>query len=123
MPVVYKEDAVSKTIELVVNGKVTQQDWEDVVPKFEKFLDQHGTIRLIEIIESLKGFDPVLIWEGIKLDIKVIPKISHCAVVSDIGWISPVSKAAGMFMPTKMRTFDLAQVDDARAWIASPETA
>ena len=61
MPVTYKEDAAAKTIELVVNGKVTQEDWDKVAPKFSKFLDDHGTIRLIEVIESLKGFDPILI--------------------------------------------------------------
>lgn len=123
MPVTYKENIATKTIELVVNGKVTQQDWDDVAPKFEKFLDAQGTIRLIEIIESLKGFDPILIWEGIKMDIKAIPRISHCAIVSDIGWISPISKAAGAFMPMQLRTFEMAQVDAARAWIAAPDGA
>lgn len=121
MPVTYKEDAAAKTIELVVNGKVTQEDWDNVAPKFSKFLDDHGTIRLIEVIESLKGFDPILIWEGIKFDIKAIPRISHCAIVSDIGWISPISRAAGALMPMQLRTFDLAQVDAARSWIANPE--
>lgn len=122
MPVTYKESDDTKTVELVVSGKVTQTDWDAVAPRFEKFVEKSGTIRLVEIIESFKGFDPILLWEGIKLDFKVIPHISHCAVVSDISWISPISKAAGAVMPMQLRTFPLAKADEARAWIADPQS-
>ncbi len=121
MPVTYNASDETKTVELTVSGKVTQSDWDAVAPQFEKFVEKNGTIRLVEIIESFKGFDPSLLWEGIKLDFKVIPHISHCAVVSDISWISPISKAAGAVMSMQLRTFPLAQVDDARAWIANPQ--
>lgn len=122
MPVTYKQSDDTKIVELTVSGKVTQNDWDTVAPRFEKFVEQNGTIRLIEIIESFKGFDPALLWEGIKLDFKVIPHISHCAVVSDISWISPISKAASALMPMQLRTFPLAKADEARAWIANPQS-
>jgi hypothetical protein len=42
-------------------------------------------------------------------------------VVSDIGWFSPLTKAAGAFMSTKLRTFDLAEEDAARDWLDGAE--
>lgn len=117
MPVSYSEDPATRSIELTVSGKVTQEDWDRVVPRFETFMEAHGTIRLIEIVESLDGFDPGLIWQGIQFDMKAIPRISHCAVVTDIGWMSPIVKAAGAVMAMQLRTFPLAEANAARDWI------
>lgn len=117
MPVDYEDFPDTKTIELNVSGRVTQADWDTVAPRFEAFMTAHGTIRLIEVIESLDGFDPGLIWQGIKFDMKAIPRISHCAVVTDIGWMSPIVRAAGAVMPMRLRTFPLSEAGAARAWL------
>ena len=117
MPVTYSEDPATRSIELGVSGRVTQEDWDRVVPRFEAFMEAHGTIRLIEIVESLEGFDRGLIWQGIRFDMKAIPRISHCAVVTDFGWMSPIVKAAGAVMPMQLRTFPLAEVEAARVWL------
>ena len=72
-----------------------------------------------EIVESFEGFDPSILWPGIKFDWQNIQHISHVAVVTDIGWMGPMSKAAGALISTKLRVFDMDDVDEARAWIAS----
>lgn len=104
--------------EIRVDGRVTREDFDALAPAFEAFVDACGTIRLIEIIESLDGFDSGLIWQGLKLDLRVLPHISHCAVVGDIGWLSPLSKAAGALVSTRLRTFARAEEADARRWLA-----
>ena len=119
MPVSYSADPETRVIELVINGKVTQEDWDAVVPEFESFMEDHGPIRLIEVVESLTGFEPSLIWEGIKFDFKAIPNISHCAVVTDIAWMSPLTKAAAAVMPLNLRVFPLKETDEARRWVAT----
>jgi SpoIIAA-like len=81
--------------------------------------DWHGTIKMIEVVESFDGFDPSVIWPGIKFDFKNIRNISHVAVVSDIGWLSPLAKAAGALLSTKLRAFSISELDDAREWIKS----
>ncbi|MGB3279675.1 MAG: STAS/SEC14 domain-containing protein [Pseudorhodobacter sp.] len=108
----------TKTFEFTVSGKVTSEDFDALAAPLEDFVDEHGKIRLLEIIEDFQGFDPSVLWKGLKFDIKIIPHISQCAVVSDMGWISPITKAAGAFMSTKLRTFDLSELDAARAWLA-----
>ncbi len=121
MSITYKEIPEEKIIELSIKGKITKDDFHKVTKQFEKFVEENGTIKLLEVVEDFKGFDPLLMWEGIKFDINNVKHISHCAVVSDIGWISPVSKAASGFMPTVLRNFSLDQIDGARQWLKTPE--
>ncbi len=121
MAVTYSEDPLAHTITLEVDGRVTREDFDEISPKFEAFVEEHKPIRLLEIIHKLDGFDASVVWQGIKLDTKVLPHISHCAVVGDIGWLSPISKAAGTVISTRLRTFPLSELDAARVWIADPD--
>ncbi|MEM8956794.1 MAG: STAS/SEC14 domain-containing protein [Pseudomonadota bacterium] len=121
MPTTLKTDAATATATIEVDGRVTKEDFDRLVPEFEAFIDALGTVRLIEIIHNLEGFDAGVVWKGFKLDMKVIPHISHCAVVGDIGWMSPVAKAAGAVISTKLRTFSMDELDAAKAWIADPD--
>jgi len=117
MPVTAHEHPDAPIIELVIDGHVTRADFDSVAERIEVMIAAQGNIRVIEVIESLEGFDPSLLWTGLKFDIRNLGHISHVAVVSDLGWIGPVSKAAGSVLTTKLRTFDLAHLDAARAWI------
>lgn len=117
MTVTYSEDDATRIAEITVSGRVTAEDYELAVTPMQAFIDRHGTIRLIEVVESFKGFDPSILWEGLKFDMRNIPHISHVAVVSDLGWIGPMSKAAGALISTDLRTFGLNELDAARDWI------
>lgn len=110
-------DDTRKLAELRVDGAVTREDFDRIAPDFEAFVEACGTIRLLEVIERMGKIDMSMVWDGMKLDLRVIPHISHCAVVSDIGWLSPVSKAAGALMSTKLRTFPMAEESAARTWL------
>lgn len=123
MPATLTTDAATATATIEVEGRVTREDFDRLAPEFEVFVDALGTVKVIEIIHSLEGFDTSLLWQGLKLDMKVIPNISHCAVVGDLGWMSPLAKAAGAMISTKLRTFPMAELDAAKAWIADPEPA
>ncbi len=114
----YRTIPETKTFELTVSGKITPEDFDALSGPLDAFVKEHDKIKLLEIIEDFQGFDPTMLWKGIKYDIRILPHITHCAVVSDMGWLSPITKAAGAFIGTKLRTFDLAEVEAARAWLA-----
>jgi hypothetical protein len=121
MTIQYCESSETKTVEITVAGHITRGDHDAVVDRMQAFIDTRGTVKLIEVIEDFKGFDPSVIWPGIKFDVKNLRHISHVAVVSDIGWIGPVSTAAGAIPTTRLRTFDIADLNAARDWIAKAE--
>ena len=119
----YTEWPGAPVVELVVKGRVTREDYEAIVEPLQAFIDCHGTVRVIEVIEDLDGFDAGVLLPGIRFDLKNMRNVSHVAVVSDIGWLSPVSRAAGALTPITVRSFPLAQMHEARKWIKNPDKA
>lgn len=119
MTIEYRENDETRVAEIIVRGKITVDDYIAAVEPMQAFIDRHGTVKFIEVIESFRGFDPLMLWPGIKFDWKNIPKISHVAVVSDIGWIGPMSKAAGAVIHSQVSFFGMEDLDEARNWIAS----
>jgi len=124
MTLSYIEYPDTKTVEIHVDGKVAREEFDSTLAKMDLFIQSNGTIKLLESVTTFKvGMDMHMLWEGMKFDLKNIRHISHCAVVSDIGWISPMSKAAGAFMSTKLRTFNIDEIDAARAWLKDPDAS
>ena len=119
MTLSYTECDTSHVAEIVVSDRITWDDYKHAVDKMQAFIDRNGTVKLVEIVESFSGFDPAVILPGLKFDWQNVQHISHVAVVTDIGWMGPMSKAAGALISTKLRTFDLEHLEEARAWIAA----
>ena len=117
----YTEHKTLPIVEIRVMGRVTEHDMEEIVPKMEAFIEKHGTIRLLEVIEQFDGFDPTTILDGMKFDLKHITDVTHIAVVSDVPWISFMTSAAAMVMPITVRVFGLDKIDEARKWLERPE--
>ena len=117
MTIEYREDDATRTAEILVSGKITVEDYIAAVEPMQAFIDRHGTVKFIEIIESFSGVDSLVLWPGIKFDWKNISKISHVAVVSDLGWVGPMSKAAGALISSDVRFFEMDDLEAARAWV------
>ena len=115
----YTEFPDDKVVEVRLDGRITRTEYDGCIDKLQDFIDTHGTVKRVEIIASFTGFDPSTIWEGIKFDFRNITHISHVAVVSDIGWISPASKAAGALVSTQLRRFGMDHLEEARTWVRS----
>lgn len=116
MACIYTEHETDPVVEIRIVGRVTQNDMDQILPKMEAFIERHGTIRLVEIIESFEGFDPTTILDGLKFDLNHLTDVTHAAVVSDIGWVGVMTRASSMVMPVTIRAFTMDQLDEARAW-------
>ncbi len=92
------------------------QHMDKILPKLEAFIGRHGTIRIVEVVETFDGFDPTTFLDGLKFDLNHMTDVTHAAVVSDVGWIGVMTRAASMVMPVTIRAFTMDQLDDAREW-------
>ena len=117
MALKYTEFPSDRLIEVIVDGKVTEDDLNRIMPQVEAFIaDGDGPIRMVEVIRSFSGLEASALWSGLKFDLHNIKHIARCAVVSDLGWIGPITTMASAVMPTTLRTFKLEQADEARVW-------
>ena len=117
----YHEDHDARTIEIDVAGRITREDFDAIAPKVEQFANDHGPIKVLEVVRHLDGVEPGLIWDGLRLDFRVVPHITHCAVVGDAAWLSPLTRAASVVMPIAMRCFPMAEMDAARTWLTEAD--
>ncbi|MDD9744578.1 MAG: STAS/SEC14 domain-containing protein [Marinovum algicola] len=117
MAITYTEFPEKKRVEFTVSGQITKADYDSIAGPMEAFIDAHGTVQMIEVVDHFSGFDPGLLLPGLRFDIKALPHISHIAVVTDIGWLSPIARSVGALLPTRMRVFPRDGLDAARAWL------
>ncbi|MGN6374027.1 MAG: STAS/SEC14 domain-containing protein [Sphingomonas sp.] len=115
--ITYITDPVDGVVEFTVEGGVTREDYDRVVAEMEGAIAQFGKLRLIEVIEDLGGVDSAIWWRDISWAYQHIKDIARCAVVTDMGWIGPVTRAAGALVAAEIRAFPLAELDSARAWV------
>lgn len=119
MPVTYTEYPEKARVEFTVSGHLYKADYDAVVVPLQAFIEQHGTIQMVEVVESFAGFDPAVLFPGVQFDFRHIQNIRHAAIVTDIGWMSPIVQATSMVLPTHIRCFPLAERAAAHAWLDS----
>ena len=94
---------------------------DEVLPKLEAFIARHGEIRMVEVVDEFEGFDVSTMLDGLKFDYQHLRNITHVAVVSDIGWIGVLTRAASMVMPISMKVFPKSELEAARDWVLNPD--
>lgn len=110
-------DPTDGVVELTVAGSVARADYDRVVAEMDGAIAAFGKLRLIETIEEIGAIDSSIWWQDIKWGWHHLKDIARCAVVTDSGWIGPVTRAAGALLPAEVRVFPLADIDGARAWV------
>ena len=117
MTTTYKEYPELTTIELTFDGNITEKDIDTLIPKVEAFIVKHGKVKLLEIMKNIENFDWNVLGKGIEFDKKHLADFSHCAIVTDNGWIGPVARLASAFVGIKMKAFKIDEESKARDWL------
>ncbi|MGE0754418.1 MAG: STAS/SEC14 domain-containing protein [Alphaproteobacteria bacterium] len=118
----YREFADDKIVEIVVDGKVTEADLHRITEGMERFIEAHGRIKILEIIHSFSGVELSILGKGIQFDMKHMKDFSHCAVVTDSGWIGPFTRMLAPFFSIEIRTFRLDEKEKALIWLKQAQT-
>jgi len=113
----YTVDDDAGVIDLIVDGAITRADYEALIPALDAQIAEHGKLRVIETVRQLGPIDASLWWEDLKWVVRHRNAIGRAAVVTDHGWIGPITRAAGALFSGEMRVFPTAKEDEARAWV------
>lgn len=112
----YRRTEDSPVVEIVVEGKITAADIDNVIKSVEADLAKYDKLRVLEDIRDFKGLDPMALWIDLK-QISKIQKISHAAIVADAKWVKTVAEAIGGLYPFEIRVFEQSQISEARTWL------
>ena len=115
----YKNNLDSNIVEIYVDGKITETDLERVTSLLEVDLQKHGKLRILEVILSFEGIDPIALWQDIQFGLSHVDDITHAAVVADAKWMRTFAEALDNVLSAEVKAFEAAQIDEARDWLAN----
>lgn len=111
------------TIGFRAAGEIERQDYDEVLaPELQQALDAGGGLRTLYVIEDLDEIEPGALWAdaklGFDLGIRHREAWVRSAIVTDIEWIARATKLFAWMIPGEARVFPLAELDQAKAWVA-----
>ena len=107
-----------KVFGMRVSGKILHQDYQEFVPRLEKLIEEHGSIRCLVEMTDLHGIELRALWDEINFDVRHARQIERCAVVGDRAWEAWMTKLSRpIFSRAEIRFFEPGEREQAWEWI------
>ena len=105
------------------SGKLTKQDYTDVLEPALKEATGSREARVVFLLESFDGLEAGALLEdlktGLRAELSDRQAWKRLAVVTDIDWIEKAMELFAWAMPGDLKVFDdLDELDEAKAWAA-----
>jgi len=105
-----------------VNGVINPEDLAPFIEQFDRFLEGHESIRLLNRVECFGGIDPSVFLQSGLLSMKfaAIQKVERYAIVGAPGWMEKIAAAVNpMFPSVEIRTFPADREAEAWDWLGA----
>jgi hypothetical protein len=103
---------------LKLSGKLHDEDYKKFVPLVDAAVAKVGKVRLLAQFHDFEGWDLHALWDDIKFSATHCTAFERIALVGEKKWEQWMAKVCKPFTMAKIQYFDVAQMDEARAWIA-----
>jgi hypothetical protein len=100
-----------------LSGKLHDEDYQKFVPLVDAAVARSGKVRLLAQFHDFQGWDLHALWDDIKFSTTHCTKIDRIALVGEKTWEKWMAKVCKPFTMAKIKYFDAAEVDAARAWL------
>jgi len=116
------------TIGFRAGGEIEREDYDDVlVPELRRALERGGGLRTLYLIEDLDEIEPGALWAdtklGFNLGVRNHEAWVRSAIVTDIHWMAHATKLFAWMIPGEARVFSVAELDQAKAWVAGDQAS
>jgi hypothetical protein len=106
------------TIGLEAVGKVTEDDYRDMLLPAVSAALERGDVRLLYVLgENFDSYSAGALWADTKLLAENHKAWKKVAIVSDADWLENSIKAFGWLMPGEVKVFETDDVHDAKEWL------
>lgn len=109
---------LSHTVCFKMSGKLHDEDYKKFVPLVDAEIAKDGKVNLLAEFHGFHGWDLHALWDDIKFSTTHCTKIGKIAMVGDKTWEKSMAQVCKPFTMAKIRYFDAAQLDAAKAWLA-----
>ena len=114
----YEKKPDANYAEIVVDGKITDDEMNAAIAGLKADLDKGGKLRLLEDIRTFEGMEPAAFFKDVRFGLALMKGISHVAVVSDAQWLRILAESFGRLSPAEIKVFDRARIAEAREWLS-----
>jgi hypothetical protein len=118
MTVEFIEQTQQPVLEIRLEGKLTKDDYERLIPEAERMIEDHGKGRLLVIMHDFHGWDVSAAWEDTKFAIKHFNDIEKVAIVGETTWQKGMTAFCKPFTGAEVRFFEEGRLGEARKWVA-----
>ncbi|MBD2576890.1 STAS/SEC14 domain-containing protein [Oscillatoria sp. FACHB-1406] len=117
----YQRNSDNNIIKIVVEGKITEEDFNEVVSQLKIDLEKHYKLRVLEEVRHFEGIDPIALWKDIRFGFAHLNDFTHAALVADAIWMRSLTEAFGSLFPSgvKVKAFEPSQIEEAQNWLAN----
>ena len=106
------------TVGFKLSGKLHDDDYKKFVPLVDAEIAKEGKVNVLAQFEDFRGWDLHALWDDIKFSATHCTKIDRIALVGNRTWEEWMAKVCKPFTRAKIRYFDAANIEAARAWLA-----
>ena len=111
-------DLPAGVIGFEASGKIRAEDYRDVVlPALERAAAT-GEVRFVIVMRDFGGMSGGALWQDLKVGFEHLRAWKRIALVTDIAWMRDLTSLFGWMTPGEVKTFPLAQQDEAIGWAA-----
>ncbi|WP_204104238.1 MULTISPECIES: STAS/SEC14 domain-containing protein [Spirulina sp. CCY15215] len=114
----YKNNPQNNIVEIIIEGKITEEDFDQVVSQLKVDISKHGKLRILEEIRHFEGIDPLALWKDIRFGFAHLNDFTHAALVADAKWMRTLTEVFDRILSVKVKTFKPSQIEEARHWLA-----
>lgn len=115
--IAYKEIENTNIAEIMIEGKVSEDEFDMIAPKIKSFIDRKGKIRVVEEVKDFEGVELSSIWDHMKLHLSNMKDVERVALISDNSAIRNASKLTTLFTSGEVKTYESHQRAEAHAWV------
>jgi len=100
------------------SGRIRAEDYRDMVlPALERAAAA-GEVRFVIVMRDFDGMSGGAVWQDLKVGFEHLRAWRRVALVTDIAWMRDLTSLFGWMTQGEVKTFSLAQQDEAIAWAA-----
>lgn len=109
-------DAQAGYLDLTVDGAIQKADYEAAVAAVDELLKAHDKLNVVEVVRDIGWIKVEVWWKDLLFHLSHRNFLHRAAVVSDSGWVGPLTRFFAPLYPAAIRVFSEAQLEDARHW-------